>query len=165
MIHRRDFLVSSLGGVAAALACSPRLFGQDSPALPALPADENPRFAPASLFLSWRKDPTTTMLIQWVGPETKEETSIQYVPLDGEVWQAAKTATKPFPNTDLKVFRCELTGLKAGTEYLFQIGKTSPVYRFRTMPAKATDTFQFVSGGDSGTGVHAIGSNIMAARQ
>jgi hypothetical protein len=166
MIHRRSFLASSFGGLAAALSYGPALFGQDdfTPEVEtALP--ERERFAPASLFLTWRKDPTATMLVQWVGPEVKEDTAIHYVPLDGEIWQRTRTVTKPFPNTDLKVYRCELTGLKAGTEYFFQIGKTSPVYRFRTMPAKASDTFQFVSGGDSGIGSHAVASNINAARQ
>jgi hypothetical protein len=162
---RRRFLGSSLGGMAAAWACSPRLFGQDSPELPDVPVLESARFAPASLFLSWRKDPTSTMMIQWVESDPTEARSIHYVPLDGEVWRQAKVATKPFPNTDLKVHRCELTGLKPGSEYMFQIGKNSPVYRFRTMPAKATDTIQFVSGGDSGIGPHAVGTNIMAARQ
>jgi hypothetical protein len=33
------------------------------------------------------------------------------------------------------------------------------------MPARATNTIQFVSGGDCGTGPHAIGTNILAARQ
>jgi hypothetical protein len=33
------------------------------------------------------------------------------------------------------------------------------------MPAKATDTFQFVSGGDCGTNSHAIANNILAAKQ
>jgi hypothetical protein len=33
------------------------------------------------------------------------------------------------------------------------------------MPAKATSTIQFVSGGDCGIDVHAIGTNILAARQ
>jgi acid phosphatase type 7 len=33
------------------------------------------------------------------------------------------------------------------------------------MPAKATDTFTFVSGGDCGTSAHAIGTNTLAAKQ
>jgi hypothetical protein len=164
-IRRRDFLASSLGGLAAATLCSLRLYGEDCPEPPDMPVLESARFAPASLFLSWRKDPTSTIMIQWVESDPKEARSIHYVPLDGEVWRQAKVATKPFPNTDLKVHRCELTGLNSGTEYMFQIGKNSPVYRFRTMPAKATDTIQFVSGGDSGIGPHAVGTNIMAARQ
>jgi hypothetical protein len=168
MLDRREFLTSSLGGLTAALSCGPPLFGQDAPESPEFAAVATPsseRLAPASLFLTWRKDPTTTMIVQWVGPETVQDTTVYYVQRSAEVWRAAKTVTKPFPNTDLKVHRSELTGLKPGTDYVFQVGKNSAVYKFRTMPAKATDTFQFVSGGDSGIGPHAIGTNIMAARQ
>jgi hypothetical protein len=55
--------------------------------------------------------------------------------------------------------------LKPGTEYILQIGESKQVYRFRTMPAKATDTFTWVSGGDCGTGTPAITTNIIAAKQ
>jgi len=164
-MHRRGFLVSSVGGLAAALSCPPGLFAQEAADITEPPKENASRFAPDTLFLTWQKDPTTTMCIQWVGPETTHDTSINYVPLAGEVWQVQKTVTKPFPNTDLKVHRCDLTGLTPGAEYLFQIGRNAPSYRFRTMPKKATNTFQFVSGGDSGIGSHAIGTNIMAARQ
>jgi hypothetical protein len=170
LLPRRDFLSLSLGGLGAALACGSRLFADESAELTSPESAQfanalGARFAPDSLFLTWHRDPTTTMTIQWVGPQTQEDKSISYVPLDGEVWVTSKTITKPFPNTDLKVHRCELSGLKTGTEYMFQIGKSSPVYRFRTMPAKATDSFHFVSGGDSGIGSHAVGTNINAARQ
>src|SRR5207302_6258986 len=72
---------------------------------------------------------------------------------------------RPYATTDLKVFRAELAHLAPGTDYQFQIGKQSPMYRFRTMPAKATDTIHFVSGGDCGVNAHAIANNIQAARQ
>src|SRR5437899_352684 len=138
MLPRRDFLTMSLGGLGAALACGSRLFADETAELNPSPESAQlsnglgTRPGPDSLFLTWRRDPTTPMMIQWVGPETQEDTTIAYVPLDGEVWATAKTATKPYPNTDLKVHRCELSGLKAGTEYMFQVGKNSPVYRFRT---------------------------------
>ena len=73
--------------------------------------------------------------------------------------------------TDFTVFRAELTGLTPGADYEFVIGKNSkgaplsPTYHFRTMPAKATDTIHFVSGGDCGVNSHAIANNIQAARQ
>ena len=79
-------------------------------------------------------------------------------------WQKATIVPKPFQETDLKVFRCELAGLKPGTEYVFRVG-TSADYRFRTMPAKATDTFQFISGGDCGVNDHALANNKLAAKQ
>ena len=83
---------------------------------------------------------------------------------------------KPFPvvqswmgfptgPTDFSVFRAELTGLTPGTEYEFRIGTMSPAYRFRTMPAKATKAFTFVSGGDCGVNLHAINNNKAAAKQ
>lgn len=65
-------------------------------------------------------------------------------------WQSQKPESKPYPMTDFQVFRAELTCLEPGTEYAFKIGKSSGVYRFRTMPKKATDTITFVSGGDVG---------------
>src|SRR5262249_5381579 len=44
-------------------------------------------------------------------------------------------------------------------------GCSPATYRFRTMPARATNRIRFVSGGDSGTNVHAIANNILAAKQ
>jgi hypothetical protein len=120
---------------------------------------------PDTLFLTWQRDPTTTMTLQWVGPEAPADTKIHYRPLSGSTSLTAETVRKPFPDTELKVHRVELAGLVPGTEYQFQIGGDSPVYRFRTMPAKATNAIQFVSGGDSGAGEHALTNNALAARQ
>ncbi|MCS7270790.1 MAG: metallophosphoesterase, partial [Gemmataceae bacterium] len=80
-------------------------------------------------------------------------------------WQTATSRCHLFGRTDLKVHRCELTGLKPGGEYVFQLGQHWGLYRFRTMPAKANDLFTFVSGGDCGIGPPAIASNHTAARQ
>jgi len=95
----------------------------------------------------------------------KEEPKPKEDPLPNLEWQKATISSKPFPETDLKVFRVELTGLKAGTEYAFKVGTYSPEFRFRTMPAKATDTFTFISGGDCGINEHAVANNRLAAKQ
>jgi hypothetical protein len=58
-----------------------------------------------------------------------------------------------------------LTGLTPGSEYQFRIGIQKATYRFRTMPARATNAFHFISGGDCGVNQHAINNNIIAARQ
>ena len=79
-------------------------------------------------------------------------------------WQKAAVVVKPFQETDLKVFRVEIGKLKPGTEYVFKVGSGNE-YRFRTMPAKATDTFQFISGGDCGVNDHALANNRLAAKQ
>jgi hypothetical protein len=123
-------------------------------------------FQPSTLFLTWQRDPTTTMTVQWVGAvgETAD-TKVYYSEPPCDCWEAEPATTKPYPQTDLKVFRAELTGLSPGTDYQFRIGKHSPTYRFRTMPAKATDAIHFISGGDCGVNAHTVANNIQAARQ
>ena len=164
-IHRRQFFGSSLGGLTA-LSLGSAVVAQESDSQRARNRARR-NSDPETLFLTWQRDPTSTMTIQWVAAESGADTSIRYAPRTGEFWtvRSQQTVTKPFPGTDLKVHRCELAGLMAGTDYVFQIGDSSRVHRFRTMPAKATDTIQFVSGGDCGTDRHAVGTNIIAARQ
>jgi hypothetical protein len=164
---RRRFLGASLSG----LVTTPLLAaGQSAPANPVPIEREEYAFQPSTLFLTWHRDPTTTMTVQWIGTvgETADTTvSFAPVPFAGWAgyWRAQKPTTKPYPKTDFKVFRAELTHLLPGTDYQFRIGKQSPAYRFRTMPAKATDTIHFVSGGDVGVNTHAVANNIQAARQ
>jgi hypothetical protein len=182
MTSRRLFLGASLGGLA-----SYPLFGQErarrggdeSEAPLAKEVREDYAFMPTTLFLTWHKDPTTTMDVQWIGVRGETaDTNVYFTsdkvpaPVRGERasaskvnWQNKATTTKPYPMSDFKVFRAELSGLKPGTDYSFRIGKSSPVYKFRTMPSKATDTITFVSGGDVGVNPAAVNNNIMAARQ
>jgi acid phosphatase type 7 len=160
-LSRRSFLAASLAG----LASSP-LFGADEPApTPRRPVDD-PAFQPSTLFLTWQRDPTTTMTVQWVGtPGETTDPTIYYSDAKERAWQTQPATVKPYPLTDFKVFRAELTGLDPGKDYHFRIGEHSPTYRFRTMPAKATNTIHFISGGDCGVNRHTIANNIQAARQ
>jgi hypothetical protein len=59
---RRHFLTCS-AGLAASLGVS-RLLGQD---VPKISPEGEKRFKPDTLFLTWQRDPTTTMTIQWIG--------------------------------------------------------------------------------------------------
>ncbi|SFH57255.1 purple acid phosphatase family protein [Planctomicrobium piriforme] len=162
-IRRRDFLGLSLAGFTAAATGFPArqqaVAGPEKIATGKFPAPLD------TLFLTWQGDPTTTMTVQWVGPAPQAADVIYYAEWNTDVWQSARPHQKPYVNTDLSVSRCELTGLKPGTEYQFQVGNVGPVRRFRTMPAKATDTIQFVSGGDCGVNAHAVATNLIAARQ
>jgi hypothetical protein len=119
------------------------------------------------------------MDVQWIGVRGETaDTNVYFTsdkvpaPVRGERasaskvnWQNKATTNKPYPLTDFKVFRAELSDLKPGTDYSFRIGKSSPVYKFRTMPSKANDTITFISGGDCGVNPAAVNNNIMAARQ
>ncbi|UUO07073.1 metallophosphoesterase family protein [Blastopirellula sp. J2-11] len=158
-VDRRRFLQSSLGGISA-VALGGGLQADDS----ASPEGGAPIAPHDSLFLTWRQDPTTTMVIQWIG-KSDDATQIAYAPLKDGMWRTAPVIAKPFPDTDRYVLRCELVGLTPGSEYKFLVGDAKQRYRFRTMPAKATKEFCFVSGGDAGTGRHAVNSNRVAANQ
>jgi hypothetical protein len=169
-LTRRGFLGTSLAGLAMGPLygqekAAPRVDGS-TPSPASSPSAEIAPFQPNTLFLTWQRDPTTTMTVQWIGAigETAD-TSISYSAIKDTKWQTQSSITKPYPFTDLKVFRSELTGLSPGTDYEFRIGKLSPTYRFRTMPAKATNPIHFISGGDCGVNTHAIANNIQAARQ
>lgn len=164
-VHRRQFLGATLSGLAAATAFPQWMLAADK-AKPAETAKtDSAVIGPDTLFLTWQRDPTTTMTIQWVAAESAALPTIDFATVETPVWQRSQTMTKVYPNTDLKVYRCELTGLKPGTEYQFQIDHAEPTYRFRTMPARATDTIQFVSGGDAGVDEHAVNTNRLAAKQ
>ncbi len=153
-----------LGTAFAALAAGRPLAAADTAEAPR--TSDDPPFRPDTLFLTWQRDPTTTMTVQWVGAAGETaDTTVHYAPAAGENWKAQTTTARPYPRTDLKLFRAELTGLVPGSTYRFRIGKQSPVFRFRTMPARATDTIHFVSGGDCGVNPHAVANNIQAARQ
>ncbi|VTS07378.1 purple acid phosphatase family protein [Tuwongella immobilis] len=178
-LNRRSFFAASFASVAAL----PQLTAAESFVLPTIIGEDMP-VQPSILFLTWHRDPTTTMVIQWVAskgeisdptlyyrqatPHASSGLSLLlgngggFAPL---TWFGQKAITKPYPKTDLTIFRVELTGLQPDTEYEFRVSKYSPNYRFRTMPAKATDTISFISGGDCGVNGHAIANNISAANQ
>jgi hypothetical protein len=176
-LTRRAFLGTSAGGLASVFApghgCLAR---DDSPAtndrsIEVAPAPRPVEVIPTNLkpqdtlFLTWQRDPTTTITVQWLAKETCENVDVRCARPTDEEWIVGKTVRKPWPRTELKVHRCELTGLVPDTEYIFQIGSSRKTYKFRTAPAKATDTFQWVSGGDCGTGAAAVRTNVLAAKQ
>lgn len=168
-IDRRALLRASATGFAAALGAAPGRAADPPEVAPAprpvekLPADLVPQ---DTLFLTWFRDPTTTMAVQWIGPDhATAPKTVRAARRDGDEWKAADVAAAPFGRTDLKVFRAEFTGLAPGTEYVFQLGKGPQTHRFRTCPAKATDTFTWVSGGDCGVGPAAVRTNQIAAKQ
>src|SRR5262245_2836973 len=129
MVTRREFLGSVSGGLAAWSLGPTLASGQTAAQQPSV-------VGPDSLFLTWQRDPTTTMTIQWIASEAT--TTVQYSA--GSGWLSAAARTKTYPDTDLRVHRCELTGLTPDTEYQFKLADSVPPLRFRTMPARQTDT-------------------------
>lgn len=159
-LSRRSFFSTSLAGLAVSQS-----FNWLDPQSILLAAESDQR--PDTLFLTWQRDPTTTMTIQWIGrPAGDSPVAVHYAPDQPEAsWKAQSASIKPYPLSDLSVFRVELTGLTPGSEYQFKVGNSTAIHRFRTMPARATDTIHFISGGDCGVNEHAVNNNKLAARQ
>lgn len=75
---RRLFLGASVAGLA-----SYPLFGEEPKKLVNPKAvKEDAAFQPGTLFLTWHRDPTTTMVVQWVGVRGEtSDTNIYYNPV------------------------------------------------------------------------------------
>src|SRR5262245_65663604 len=107
---RRTFLGASLAGLAAA-----KLLAVDKP--PA-PVSDDFAFRPATLFLTWQSDPTTTMTIQWVGTRGETaDTNVYYTPFLLSGWRRQPTKHAPYPLHGYKVLCAQSNGIRARTSY------------------------------------------------
>lgn len=163
---RREFLGASFTGVAAASGVVRQAWAKPTPDSQQKEQQaQSQRPAPDTLILTWQSDPTTTITCQWLDFDPPAKGAVHIAEWDKADWTRHQTELRPYQKTDLKLHRCELTGLKPDTEYQLRVSGTDTICRFRTMPAKMTDTVQFVSGGDSGIYRGAMQTNKIAAAQ
>jgi acid phosphatase type 7 len=103
---------------------------------------------PSGLLLTWQRDPTTTMTIDWHGPEDSSPV-LRYQPAHEAGWQEAQAHAHAFPHSDRTIFRVELTGLTPGADYHFKAGAFTRTFSFRTMPSDIISRpLRFAAGGD-----------------
>lgn len=188
-LDRRSFFASS-AGFAGLLAATPRLRAADEMAAPEilfLTWDADPTTTMTVVWVGKEKS-TPAVPVRYrphggqtpaLWQSTAAPLSIAFPVVDTEALRREaqakdpKKAIEPLgPNdpkytgpTDFVVRRAAIAGLTPGTEYEFSLGDSTKAYRFRTMPAKATNSFHFVSGGDSGVNEHAVANNRLAAAQ
>ena len=109
---------------------------------------------PPALYLSWQRDPTSTMTIQWHLDEHDHSTRLVYAPAGSDDYREANVDTHPMVFSGRPIYTAELTGLRPGSDYKFRIlreqrGASSPTLRFRTMPATADERpIRIAVGGD-----------------
>ncbi len=121
-------------------------------------------FDPVAILLTWQRDPTTTMTIDWhtvaITDPARPASIVYKREGSGDEWQEVPGHMFAFPFTDRTVNRVELTGLEPNSTYLFRIGPPasarfdftpSKIYRFRTMPSRLEDRPLMIGiGGDNG---------------
>lgn len=104
---------------------------------------------PLGLFLTWRQDPSTTMVIDWHTAGESGPPVLWYRRASGgSQWAGIPARTIPFPYSDRSIHRVELTGLEPDATYEFRPGAGARTYLFRTMPREASRPIRFVVGGD-----------------
>lgn len=115
---------------------------------------------PATLTLTWEKDPCRSMTALWLRgpglgevPAKKRPELVRWKKAGEGDWKSMETETSPFPDPE-KMGLPRWTLVKAcwnrldpGQTYLFTIGD-SPEANFRTAPNKIEPELVFVEGGD-----------------
>ena len=118
---------------------------------------------PDTLFLTWSRDPTTTMDVQWLEQAPRDEgdddeaeradvLTYQALPPDAraEGAQEATVESLDIPDADYRLRLARLTDLEPDTRYRVTLDGAD--FEFLTAPAKLDRPLVFAEGGDIGTG-------------
>lgn len=104
---------------------------------------------PFSLYLTWKKNPESSMNIQWITSSQDHQDSIHYRKEGDAAWFQSSGQHKPMPlEQPYLIHSTELTQLLPNSSYQFRIGDEETVYKFRTMPLNTHDPIRFIVGGD-----------------
>ena len=103
---------------------------------------------PPAVYLTWQRDPATTMTVHWHSADPDEASAILYRHKDEEKWLRATGASEPFPDTDLSIHTVEIRDLAPDRTYAFRREAVDRTYRFRTLPNSLARPVRFVAGGD-----------------
>jgi hypothetical protein len=89
---------------------------------------------PPAVYLTWQRDPTTTMTVHWYNTDATAGT-VRYRLLGEEDWTPLSGSSQPFPHTERYIQTAEITGLVPDTYYEFEVDGYDDTFKFRTMPA------------------------------
>jgi hypothetical protein len=104
--------------------------------------------APPAVYLTWQRDPTTTMTVHWYGLDGEEPSRVAYQAEGEAEWQYAEGTRGAFPFTPLYIHTVEITGLVPGSRYRFRRAGQETTYLFATLPSTLDRPLRFIEGGD-----------------
>lgn len=106
-------------------------------------------YDPVAVYLTWQRNPDTTMTISWLTPKDRPSDIVEYRREDTEGWLSAEGGHVALPDeVPYFIHRIELVGLKPSTDYLFRTGEEGRIFKFQTMPSTLDKPINFVAGGD-----------------
>jgi hypothetical protein len=106
-------------------------------------------YDPISVYLTWQRDPSTTMVVQWITGLDRTTDRIEYRKKSETDWKGVAGTHVQMPDKwPYLIHRVELEALEPKTVYEFRAGSDSKVFAFRTMPAEHSEPITFVVGGD-----------------
>lgn len=101
---------------------------------------------PLAVYLTWQKNPESTMVIQCLAEEIVS--TVYYQQKGMEEWHSAELVSTPLPSLPgYLIHQVELTSLNSASEYVFYFENTK--HSFRTMPDTLDAPLNFVVGGDT----------------
>lgn len=104
---------------------------------------------PSGIYLTWKKDPTSTIAIDW-HLKNKAIQTLFYRKKGDENWMESISEVSDFPFSDRKIHRVFLSGLSANQAYEIKFSDYERVYYFKTMPKDISrNPIKFVVGGDT----------------
>lgn len=113
-------------------------------------------FEDSTLYLTWIKDPSTTMTVQWLSrTNDRAVPTVMYHKISGSPWATVKGKKLSLFTINRIVYKLnqvELTNLSPSTLYGFKIGheldSEENEFRFLTMPSDLSQPIRFIMGGD-----------------
>lgn len=108
---------------------------------------------PYAVYLTWQKDPTTTMTIQWISEKGTMTSLIEYKEEGAVDWKSDQGSARDLPQkVPYKMHVVELQNLQPNTKYCFRFHSKGKIRRFCTMPKTLEKPITFVVGGDTSHG-------------
>ena len=118
----------------------------------------------AGLILTWQRDPSSTMTIDWYETSPLEKPVLLHRRKGTAAWKSSTPVAGDFPHAPGRtVYRVELTGLEPDGVYEFRPAERERPYHFRTMPERLTRNLRVVAGGDTAPAGGFEKINAMAA--
>ncbi|MAG58701.1 MAG: hypothetical protein CMJ83_20625 [Planctomycetes bacterium] len=133
-------------GLLALLACPS--VAQDPPK-PKAARPSPPPGTVVAVYLTWQRDPTTTMTVIWhtIGPV--DDPAVTSATTTGDSWTRTAARSRPLPHSDRVVHVAEITQLQPDTLYRLRLPDFERERRFQTLPTHATRPVRIVTGGDT----------------